>query len=237
MQVGFNNLNQDSCYELTKALQNYGIIPELLGRLPVIARLSKLTINELVSVLTVPKKALINQYVSLFKSDEVALEFTPEAITEIATCAYNEGLGARALKKILEDMTGLNATADQHIERRNTLRKELENLQDKENALIKERLPLENELKQLQKELNDAQEMLETLEENRKNFGENQSLKQEMVDQLAKELGDFRIIQQNALHDLDITKNEINDSIIKKDTNIKYRNSNLTKNIIRGRYK
>ena len=102
--VGFNSINQNSCYQLTKALQNYGIIPELLGRLPVIARLSKLTINELVSVLTVPKKALINQYVSLFKSDEVALEFTPEAITEIATCAYNEGLGARALKKILEDM-------------------------------------------------------------------------------------------------------------------------------------
>ena len=116
------------------------------------------------------------------------------------------------LKKILEDMTGLNATADQHIERRNVLRKELENLQDKENALIKDRLPLENELKQLQKELNDAKEMLETLEENRKNFGETQTLKQEMVDQLAKELGDFRIIQQNALHDLDTTKNEINDT-------------------------
>ena len=102
--VGFNNLNQDTCYELTKALQNYGIIPEILGRLPVIARLSKLSINELESVLTVPKKALINQYINLFKSDEVALEFTPDAITEIATCAYNEGLGARALKKILEDM-------------------------------------------------------------------------------------------------------------------------------------
>ena len=102
--VGFNNLNQNSSYELTKALQNYGIIPEILGRLPVIARLSKLSINELESVLTVPKKALINQYVNLFKSDEVALEFTKDAITEIATCAYNEGLGARALKKILEDM-------------------------------------------------------------------------------------------------------------------------------------
>lgn len=102
--VGFNNAIQNSCYELTKALQNYGIIPELLGRLPVIARLSKLSINELESVLTIPKKALINQYINLFKSDEVALEFTPEAITEIATCAYNEGLGARALKKILEDM-------------------------------------------------------------------------------------------------------------------------------------
>lgn len=102
--VGFNNAIQNSCYELTKALQNYGIIPELLGRLPVIARLSKLSINELESVLTIPKKALINQYINLFKSDEVALEFTPEAITAIATCAYNEGLGARALKKILEDM-------------------------------------------------------------------------------------------------------------------------------------
>lgn len=102
--VGFNSINQNSCYELTKALQNYGIIPEILGRLPVVARLSKLSINELESVLTVPKKALINQYINLFKSDEVALEFTPEAITEIATCAYNEGLGARALKKILEDM-------------------------------------------------------------------------------------------------------------------------------------
>ncbi len=102
--VGFNNSNSNSCYELTKALQNYGIIPEILGRLPVIAKLNKLTIDELESVLTVPKKALLNQYVNIFKEDEVALEFTPDAIKEIATCAYNEGLGARALKKILEDM-------------------------------------------------------------------------------------------------------------------------------------
>ena len=102
--VGFNKENDNSLFELTKALQNYGIIPELLGRLPVIAKLNSLTISELEQVLTIPNKALIKQYINVFKEDEVALEFTTEAIKEIATCAYNEGLGARALKKILEDM-------------------------------------------------------------------------------------------------------------------------------------
>ena len=115
------------------------------------------------------------------------------------------------LTKILEDMTGLNATADQHIERRNSLRKELEQLQDKENNLIKERLPLENELQNLQKELNLAQAKLDELQEMKKNFSENQALKQTLVVQLEKELQDFKIMQQNALHDLDTTKNEIND--------------------------
>lgn len=102
--VGFNSINDNSLFELTKALQNYGIIPELLGRLPVIAKLNNLTVNELEQILTVPKKALIKQYINVFKEDEVALEFTPDAINQIATCAHNEGLGARALKKILEDM-------------------------------------------------------------------------------------------------------------------------------------
>lgn len=115
------------------------------------------------------------------------------------------------LKKILEDMTGLNATADQHIEKRNNLRKELETLQDSENSLIKERLPLENDLKNLQKELAEAKNKLAELEDMKNNFGENQSLKKTMVEQLEKELQDFKIIQQNALHDLDTTKNEIND--------------------------
>jgi len=115
------------------------------------------------------------------------------------------------LTKILEDMTGLNATADQHIERRNALRKELENFQDSENALIKNKLPLENELNKLQKEFEEAQAKLIELEEMKKNFNENQSLKNTLVTQLEKELQDFKIIQQNTLHDLDTTKNEIDD--------------------------
>ncbi len=115
------------------------------------------------------------------------------------------------LKKILEDMTGLNATADQHIARRNELRKELESLQDKENQLIKDRLPLENEYNNLQKGLDEAKEKLSELQKMKDNFSETQALKKAMVDQLEKELGDFKIIQQNALHDLDTTNNEIRD--------------------------
>jgi predicted nucleic acid-binding Zn-ribbon protein len=61
------------------------------------------------------------------------------------------------------EMTGLNQTADQHIEKRNQLRKELEALQDKENNLIKEKLPLESELTNLQKDLVEAKEQIEKL--------------------------------------------------------------------------
>ena len=101
------------------------------------------------------------------------------------------------LKKILEDMTGLNATADQHIETRNNLRKNLESLQDKENALIKEKLPLENDLKNLQNELSKARTTLEELETLKANFASDFDLKKTLVEQLQKEMADFKIIQQN----------------------------------------
>ena len=115
------------------------------------------------------------------------------------------------LNKILEDMTGLNATADQHIENRGRLRKELESLQDKENQLIKERLPLEGELKNLQNELEQARTKVEELETLKKNFASEQDKKKTLVTQLQKELEDFKIIQQNAMHELDTTKNALND--------------------------
>ena len=108
-------------------------------------------------------------------------------------------------------MTGLNATADQHIEKRNNLRKKLENLKDEETKLIQTKLPLENDLKNLQKELDEAKAKLEELNEMKANFAANQDLKKTLVKQLQKEMSDFKIIQQNTLHDLDVTKNEIND--------------------------
>ena len=115
------------------------------------------------------------------------------------------------LKKILEDMTGMNATADQHIEKRNNLRKTLENLQDKENSLIKQKLPLENDLKNLQNELSKAKETVQELETLKANFTSDYDLKKALVEQLEKEMNDFKIIQQNVLHDLDTTRNEIDD--------------------------
>ena len=115
------------------------------------------------------------------------------------------------LKKILEDMTGLNATADQHIEKRNNLRKQLEDLKDEETKLIQTKLPLESELKNLQRDLDDAKAKLDELNEMKSNFASNQDLKKTLVEQLQQEMADFKIIQQNAMHDLDLTKNEIND--------------------------
>ncbi|MFI3300649.1 MAG: chromosome segregation protein SMC [Candidatus Gastranaerophilales bacterium] len=115
------------------------------------------------------------------------------------------------LKKIIEDMTGLNASADEHIDNRNRLRKELEDLRDSETKLIQTKLPLENELKNLQNNLSNAKLKLDELNALKANFSSDFDLKKTFVEQLQTELGDFKIIQQNALHDLDTTKNEIND--------------------------
>ena len=116
------------------------------------------------------------------------------------------------LKKILEDMTGLNATADQHITKRNELRKTYESLQDKDNELIRKKLPLENDLKTLLTSLEKAKKEIEELENLKSNFTANYDLKKTLVEQLQKEMEDFKLIQQNILHDLDTTKNEIDDT-------------------------
>lgn len=130
---------------------------------------------------------------------------------EIALIKENTKTREAELKKILEDMTGLNATADQHIEKRNRLRKQLEDLKDEETKLIQSKLPLENELRNLQKELDEAKTKLTELNEMKANFASNQDLKKTLVEQLQKEMDDFKTFQQTSLHDLDITKNEIND--------------------------
>ena len=84
-------------------------------------------------------------------------------------------------------MTGLNQTADQHIEKRNLLRKELESLQDKENTLIKEKLPLELELTNAQKELTEAKEQLQKLTDFKTNFGSNKDLIDTQSQELKRE--------------------------------------------------
>lgn len=115
------------------------------------------------------------------------------------------------LRKILEDMTGLSSTAEQHIENRNRLRKELETLQDRENQLLKEKFPMEAELKNLLESVEEAKKKLAELEEMKANFTENYDLKQTLVAQLAQEMQDFKLLQQNKMRDLDTTTNEIND--------------------------
>jgi len=84
-------------------LQKYGFIPELIGRLPIIASLEELDEKALKSVLTSPKNALLKQYKKLFKIENIDLEFTEEAIDNIISLAKERKTGARALKSILEE--------------------------------------------------------------------------------------------------------------------------------------
>lgn len=82
----------------------YGLIPEFIGRVPVIATLQDLDQDSLERILTEPKNALIKQYQKLFAFDNVALEFEPEAISSIAKKAMKLKTGARGLRTIMEDM-------------------------------------------------------------------------------------------------------------------------------------
>jgi len=88
-------------------LKSFGLIPELLGRFPIITYLEKLTKETLVRIMKEPKNSIINQFTELFKMDNVALEFTDKAIEEIVEDTMNKGLGARGLRgtteKVLED--------------------------------------------------------------------------------------------------------------------------------------
>ncbi len=83
-------------------LVRYGLIPEFIGRLPVVTTLEELTEDALVEILTKPKNALIKQYKRLFELDDVELTFTPEALKAIAREALKHKAGARGLRAILE---------------------------------------------------------------------------------------------------------------------------------------
>jgi len=85
-------------------LIRYGIIPEFVGRLPVIGVLCDLDVPALVRILTEPKNALVKQYQRLFEYESVRLRFTPEALETVALKAQERKMGARGLRMILEDL-------------------------------------------------------------------------------------------------------------------------------------
>ena len=85
-------------------LLKFGLIPEFVGRLPVIATLEDLDEAALVTILTEPKNALVKQYQRLFEIESVKLTFTPDALTAIAKRAIKRKTGARGLRSIMEDI-------------------------------------------------------------------------------------------------------------------------------------
>ena len=110
--IGFNRSVKEKEDERTELLRQvtqddlrqYGMIPELIGRLPVIATLDAMGVDDLARVLTEPKDALLKQYRKLCAMDKVGLEFTPSAVREIAKLAKTKGTGARGLRTVVEDL-------------------------------------------------------------------------------------------------------------------------------------
>ena len=87
-----------------KELISFGLIPEFIGRIPVIAELNKLSKEDLIRVLKEPKNAIIKQYEILFELDGVELEFTDDALDKIAEIAVEKDVGARGLRGIIENI-------------------------------------------------------------------------------------------------------------------------------------
>lgn len=83
-------------------LLTYGFIPEFIGRLPVVTVLEELNEAQLVAILTEPKNALTKQFAKLLSMENVELEFSPDALRELATQAMHKGTGARALRGLIE---------------------------------------------------------------------------------------------------------------------------------------
>ncbi|MBI4444464.1 MAG: ATP-dependent Clp protease ATP-binding subunit ClpX [Acidobacteria bacterium] len=89
---------------LPEDLIKYGLIPEFVGRLPVVCTLHELDKDALVDILTKPNNALVRQYQKMFEFENVALRFTDDAITAVADLALRRKIGARGLRLILEDL-------------------------------------------------------------------------------------------------------------------------------------
>ncbi len=103
--VGFQSANEEATEAaevIPEDLMRYGIIPELIGRLPVSVELNALSVDALVNVLTQPKGALVREYQELFALHGVNLSFSDEALRAIAERALQHGTGARALRSIVE---------------------------------------------------------------------------------------------------------------------------------------
>lgn len=84
-------------------LQSYGLIPEFIGRVPIVANLETLDVDALKNILTQPKNALVKQYTKMLELDDVTLEFTDEALSAISNKAIERKTGARGLRSIIEE--------------------------------------------------------------------------------------------------------------------------------------
>ncbi|MFW6035273.1 MAG: ATP-dependent Clp protease ATP-binding subunit ClpX [Halothermotrichaceae bacterium] len=100
---GEENIGETLKHILPEDLLHYGLIPEFIGRMPVIVTLDELIDKDLVKILTEPKNALVKQYTKFFEMDDVELIFEDEALKEIAEKALSRNTGARGLRAVVEE--------------------------------------------------------------------------------------------------------------------------------------
>ena len=98
-QIDKENLLQ---YVSPKDIKSFGLIPEIIGRLPVLSHMNPLDKTSLLSILTEPKNAIIKQYQKLFAIDDITLEVTPDALELLVDKAFEHDLGARGLRSLCE---------------------------------------------------------------------------------------------------------------------------------------
>lgn len=142
------------------------------------------------------------------KEAELKISMTQDNIKDIDS---NIDKQKAILNKILADLSGLGETAEKYVEKRNDLRSKMEAEQDKETKLIQRKAPMEAELSGKKQQLEEAKQKLADLEEFKKNYAENKSAKELMLEELGKELDDFKNILKHTFDELDKTKNEISD--------------------------
>ena len=117
----------------------------------------------------------------------------------------------KKLNKILEEVTGLNKTADTYIEKRASLRKELDLVKDEETNIVKDKVSFESRLEFLNNELNSAIKNKEGLLSAQKTFNDDKDRLELLIEKLSKEMEDMKLLQKLTFDSLDKAKNEIND--------------------------
>ncbi len=145
--VSKKDMEIDKLYDqlVPQDLIRYGLIPELVGRMPVLATLQTLSVDALVKILSEPKNALLKQYTHLFQLDGVKLEFTKDALKAVAEKALKLKTGARGLRSVMEEiLTNLmfEVPSDHTIEKVTVTRKTIENGDAPQLEINPERKPV-----------------------------------------------------------------------------------------------
>lgn len=130
---------------------------------------------------------------------------------EISRIEENISHEKQELQRVLGEVSNINQAADANLEKRNELRRHLENIKDNQNETLSKKIAFGGTISRYKRDLEEAQKIVETIEGEKENYSQQKDLLKLQIEEISKELQDYQIIQKNALYDLDKTKNELID--------------------------